>query len=128
MKFWTQLENKVKAFDAMPAGKKLKIIIPIILVVIVVVSYLATNPIVLSIRYDECAYDHYVEQREYGCSFYTTESGTFYTTHGIDPFDVEIVYLFAESEDLWEAFDNGNITIEDLDRLDFDYWFMPNNK
>ena len=128
MKFWSQLKNKVNAFNEMPTGKQLKVIIPIILVVIVLGAYLFSNPIVLSISYDEDAYDNYAEQREYGCSFYTTDSGTFYTTHGAHAFSIKVNYLLAPSEDLWEAFDNGNITIDDLDRLDFDYWFKSNDK
>ena len=124
MNFWSQSKNKSEIAPAMPTGKLLKVIVPMILAVFVLVTYLSCNPVVLSIRYNEDAYDNYVEERTYGCSFYSTESGTFYTTHGIDAFDIEVNYLFAPSEDLWEAFDNGNITIEDLDRLDFDYWFQ----
>lgn len=127
MKFWSQLKNKVNAFNEMPTGKQLKVIIPIILIVIVLGVYLFSNPIVLSISYDDDAYDDYVEQREYGCSFYTTDSGTFYTTHGAHAFSIKVNYLLSPSEDLYEAFENGHITIEDLDRLDFDYWFMPND-
>lgn len=128
MKFWSQFVNKVKGFDEMSAGKKLKVIIPIVLVAVVLALYLVLNPIVLSISYDDNAYDQYVANRKSGVSFYTTESGTFYTTHGIHPFDIKVNYLLLPSEDLWEAFDNGNITIEDLEHLDFDYWFMPNDK
>ena len=127
MKFWSQLKEKEKTADEMPTGKQMKVIIPIILVVIVLGVYLFSNPIVLSISYDDDAYDNYVEQREYGCSFYTTDSGTFYTTHGAHAFSIKVNYLLSPSEDLYEAFENGHITIEDLDRLDFDYWFMPND-
>lgn len=128
MKFWTQSNNQNNTSDNIPTGKLLKIIIPIILVAIVLVVYLGLNPIALSIRYDSCAYDNYISQRESGYSFHTTQSGRFYTTHGIHPLDVEVVYLFGESEDLVEAFDNGNISIDDLDRLEFDYWFKSNDR
>ena len=128
MKFWTQLKTNLKVFGETPDGKKLKVILPFILIIMVMAIYLASNPIVLSIEYSEGAYDNYVENRTYGMSFYTTESGTFYTTHGISAWSIEVNYLFAPSENLWKAFDNGHITIEDLDRLDFDYWFKPNDK
>ena len=128
MKFWTQLQDKFKAFTETPDYKSLKIIIPIILVATVLVLYLAANPIAISIKYDESAYDNYTANRESGYSFHSTDSGKFYTTHDIHPFDVKVVYLFGGSEDLVEAFDNGNITIDDLDRLGFDYWFKSNDK
>ena len=128
MEFWSQLKNKANDFSKTPDGKQLKVIIPIMLAICFVVLYLVSNPIVLSITYDDGAYDNYSDQRKYGCSFYSTDSRTYYTTHGIDPFCVEVNYLFAPSEDLWEAFDNGNITVDDLDRLDFDYWSQSNKR
>ena len=127
MKFWSQLKAKLKAYGETPDGKALKVVLPIALLVMVLAIYLITNPVALSIEYDEYAYDNYVENRTCGISFYRTESGTFYTAHGINPFDVEINYLLMPSENLWVAFDNGNITIDDLDRLGFDYWFKPND-
>ena len=127
MKFWSQLNDQSNASDKNPISKKTKVLIGLAVVVFITYLCLLVNPIAISISYDDSAYDSYDEQRKCGTSFYSTESGTFYTTHGIDPFDIEVHYLLAPSEDLREAFENGNITIEDLDRLGFDYWFKSRN-
>ena len=123
MTFRSQLNDQSNASDKKPISKKATVLIGLAVIVFITYLYLLFNPIAISISYDDGAYDYYDEHRKCGTSFYSTESGTFYTTHGIDPFDIKVHYLLAPSEDLREAFENGSITIEDLDRLGFDYWF-----
>lgn len=128
MNIWTTVKERLKAFGKTREGKTAKVIIPAVLVAFILIAALASNPRAISISYDDCAYDSYVSKRNNGYSFYTTDTGSFCTTHGIDPEDIQVHYFLAPSETLWDAFDNGNITIDDLDRLEFDYWFYSNGQ
>lgn len=125
---WAELKTTIATTEGMPTAKQLKIIIAVFVIIAVMLSYLNANPVVLSITMDDSAYDNYLEQREAGYSFHSTSTGTFYTTHGIHPFSVTVNYLLAPSENLLEAFENEHITIDDLERLDFDYWFKAKDK
>ena len=124
----TTTKTNFKAFSKTAPGKALAILVPVMLAFLILIATLIANPRAISISYDEGAYDTYDAKRNKGYSFYTTDSGSFCTTHGINPDDIQVEYLFAPSEDLFEAFENGNITIKDLDRLGFEYWFYANGK
>lgn len=131
MNIIAKIKKAAQTFEELPPHKQLVIVGVGMLILCLILVYFVKNPIVTDIGCDE-TYHYRIDgsrfQKYEGYSFHEDEYGTYYTTYGCPPFGVEVCYFFGLlRENLVDAFDEGHITLDDLDRLGFEYFVIPYN-